>query len=67
LYQITTSKAQYSCKSIVIATGFYDIPYLMEVEGEDLPKVTHYYEEPHFYSMQNVLVVGANNSAVDAA
>lgn len=66
-YQITTSKAQYSCKSIVIATGFYDIPYLMEVEGEDLPKVTHYYEEPHFYSMQNVLVVGANNSAVDAA
>jgi thioredoxin reductase (NADPH) len=39
----------------------------MEVEGEDLPKVTHYYEEPHFYSMQNVLVVGANNSAVDAA
>lgn len=67
LYQITTSKAQYSCKSIVIATGFYDIPYLMKVEGEDLPKVTHYYEEPHFYSMQNVLVVGANNSAVDAA
>ena len=67
LYQITTSKAQYSCKSIIIATGFYDIPYLMEVEGEDLPKVTHYYEEPHFYSMQNVLVVGANNSAVDAA
>ncbi|MGX7686597.1 YpdA family putative bacillithiol disulfide reductase [Flectobacillus sp. BAB-3569] len=67
LYQINTSKSQYQCKSIVIATGFYDIPYLMEVEGEDLPKVTHYYEEPHFYSMQNVLVVGANNSAVDAA
>ncbi|MDI9858601.1 YpdA family putative bacillithiol disulfide reductase [Flectobacillus roseus] len=66
-YQINTSKSQYQCKSIVIATGFYDIPYLMEVEGEDLPKVTHYYEEPHFYSMQNVLVVGANNSAVDAA
>lgn len=67
LYQVNTSKSQYQCKSIVIATGFYDIPYLMEVEGEDLPKVTHYYEEPHFYSMQNVLVVGANNSAVDAA
>lgn len=67
LYQICTSKALYHCKSIVIATGFYDIPYLMEVEGEDLPKVTHYYAEPHFYSMQNVLVVGANNSAVDAA
>ncbi|MFY7826413.1 MAG: YpdA family putative bacillithiol disulfide reductase [Flectobacillus sp.] len=67
LYQINTSKSQYQCKSIVIATGFYDIPYLMDVEGEDLPKVTHYYAEPHFYSMQNVLVVGANNSAVDAA
>jgi thioredoxin reductase (NADPH) len=39
----------------------------MNVAGESLPKVTHYYQEPHFYAMQKVLVVGANNSAVDAA
>lgn len=35
--------------------------------GEDLPKVTHYYKDPHFYAFQKVLVVGAQNSAVDAA
>jgi thioredoxin reductase (NADPH) len=66
-YDIQTSKSTYQTKSIVIATGFYDIPYLMNVEGENLPKVTHYYEEPHFYALQKVVVVGANNSAVDAA
>ena len=66
-YTIHTKKGQYETKNIVIATGFYDIPYLMDVAGENLPKVTHYYEEPHFYALQKVVVVGANNSAVDAA
>jgi thioredoxin reductase (NADPH) len=51
----------------VIATGFYGLPYLLDVPGEGLPKVTHYYQDPHFYAFQKVLVVGANNSAVDAA
>lgn len=67
IYTIHTKKSQYEAKNIVIATGFYDIPYLMNVPGENLPKVTHYYEEPHFYALQKVVVVGANNSAVDAA
>ena len=66
-YEIITKKNTYQTKSIVIATGFYDIPYLMNVEGENLPKVTHYYDEPHFYALQKVVVVGASNSAVDAA
>jgi thioredoxin reductase (NADPH) len=66
-YSVKTSKSTYQTKNIVIATGFYDIPYLMKVKGENLPKVTHYYEEPHFYALQKVVVVGANNSAVDAA
>ncbi len=66
-YFVTTTKSTYQTKSIVIATGFYDIPYLMNVEGENLPKVTHYYDEPHFYALQKVVVVGASNSAVDAA
>ncbi|HLA53343.1 MAG TPA: NAD(P)-binding domain-containing protein, partial [Flavitalea sp.] len=52
---------------MVFATGFYDIPVLMHIPGEDLPKVTHYYKDPHFYATHNVVVVGANNSAVDAA
>lgn len=67
IYTIKTTKSEYQAQHIIIATGFYDIPYLMNVPGEDLPKVTHYYEEPHFYALQNVVVVGANNSAVDAA
>ncbi len=67
VYFIKTSKSNYSAKKIIIATGFYDIPVLMNVEGEDLPKVYHYYKEPHFYYGQKVVVVGASNSAADAA
>ncbi|MFN3848720.1 MAG: YpdA family putative bacillithiol disulfide reductase [Spirosomataceae bacterium] len=66
-YKISTTKSDYETKNVVLATGFYDIPFMMNVEGEDLPKVTHYYKDPHFYAMTKVLVVGANNSAVDAA
>ncbi len=66
-YEITTGKATYHTANIIVATGFYDIPNLMHIPGEDLPKLTHYYKEPHFYAMQKVVVVGANNSAVDAA
>ena len=50
-----------------MCTGFYDIPYLLAVKGEELKKVKHYYNDPHFYAFQKVLVVGAANSAVDAA
>ncbi|MBX2921032.1 MAG: YpdA family putative bacillithiol disulfide reductase [Chitinophagaceae bacterium] len=66
-YKVTTAKASYQARYIIIATGFYDVPVLMNIPGEDLPKVTHYYKEPHFYAMHKVVVVGANNSAVDAA
>lgn len=66
-YRVTTTKENYHGTYVVIATGFYDIPVYMHIPGENLPKVTHYYKEPHFYAMQKVLVVGASNSAVDAA
>ena len=66
-FEVTSTKATYTCKHLILATGFYDIPVRMNVPGEDLPKVTHYYKDPHYYAFQNVLVVGANNSAVDAA
>lgn len=65
--KVKTGKAIYDADNVIIATGFYDIPYLLNVPGENLPKVTHYYKDPHFYAFQKVLVVGANNSAVDAA
>ncbi len=67
LFTVTTSKNVYEADNVVISTGFYDVPVMMNIPGEDLPKVKHYYKEPHFYAYQKVLVVGANNSAVDAA
>jgi thioredoxin reductase (NADPH) len=66
-YKVISPAAEYLTKNLIVATGFYDIPNLLHIPGEDLPKVRHYYKEPHFYAMQNLLVVGANNSAVDVA
>jgi len=66
-FEIQTSKTKYKAKNIIISSGFYDLPNTMDIPGEDLPKVSHYYQDPHFYAMQNVLVVGASNSSVDAA
>jgi len=66
-YHILSSKTEYVAANIIISTGFYDIPNLLNIPGEDLPKVKHYYKDPHFYAKQHVLVVGANNSSVDAA
>jgi thioredoxin reductase (NADPH) len=66
-YEVITSKQTYHTANVIIATGFYDIPNLLNIPGEDLPKVTHYYKDPHYYATQKVVVVGANNSSVDAA
>lgn len=66
-FLVTTTKGNYSAKNIIIATGFYDIPNYMNVPGENLPKVSHYYKEPHLYAQQKVVVIGASNSSVDAA
>jgi thioredoxin reductase (NADPH) len=67
LFEVVTSKAKYISRNLILATGFYDLPNLMHVPGEDLPKVTHYYKEPWPYIGQKVLVVGGANSAVDVA
>ena len=66
-YELKTTKGVYKTKKIVLATGFYDIPYLLEVPGENLDKVLHYYKEPHTFFGMNVAVVGSANSAVDVA
>jgi thioredoxin reductase (NADPH) len=66
-HQLTTSRGNYTSKAVVLALGFYDLPYLLNVPGEDLPKVKHYYDEPHPYFAQKIVVVGAANSAVDVA
>ncbi len=66
-HRLVTSKGEYLARAIILATGFYDIPYLLNVKGEDLPKVKHYYDEPYPYFRQKIIVVGAANSAVDVA
>ncbi len=66
-YQIRTTKSNYLARSIIISTGFYDTPRLLDVPGENLAKVSHYYNDPHPYTGQKLLIVGAANSACDAA
>ncbi len=62
-----TPKGSYTSRAVVVATGFYDVPRHLGISGEDLPHVKHYYDDPHPYHGQRVVVVGAANSAVDAA
>lgn len=64
---VTTPRDTYRARAVILALGFYDLPYLLNVPGEDLPKVKHYYTEPHPYFGQHIVVVGASNSAVDVA
>lgn len=67
MHKVGTSKGTYFAKNVVVATGFYDLPNYINVPGEDFPKVNHYYGDPHYYAIQKTIVVGASNSAVDAA
>jgi len=67
IYAIVTDKGAYHARHVIIATGFYDIPNMLHIPGEHLAKVNHYYKDPHFYAAQKVVVIGANNSSVDAA
>ncbi len=66
-FTVLTDKNTYITNRIILATGFYDIPNLLNVPGETLNKVSHYYDNPHYYSGQKLAVIGASNSAVDAA
>lgn len=67
LFQIRSTKDSYIAKNIIISTGFYDVPVRLNIPGEELPKVKHYYKDPHYYAFQNVAVIGAGNSSVDVA
>lgn len=67
LKKVITDKAEYNCKNLVIATGFYDFPNLLNIPGEDLPKVSHYYKEAHPFTGRKLVIIGASNSSSDAA
>ena len=66
-YQIITDKTVHYGRKVILATGFYDLPKMLNVPGELSSKVQHYFSEGHPYAFKNTIVVGASNSAVDAA
>ena len=66
-FLVISAKTTYAAKNVIVSTGFYDIAVNLNIPGEELPKVKHYYHDPHFYALQKVLVVGSSNSAIDVA
>lgn len=66
-YQILTTKGTFEADNVIVATGFYDTARMLNIPGEDLKKVKHFYDDPHPYVDQKVLVIGAANSACDVA
>ncbi|MEZ5398994.1 MAG: YpdA family putative bacillithiol disulfide reductase [Bryobacteraceae bacterium] len=66
-FSVETEKGCYAVRKVILATGYYDRPNYLNVPGEDLPKVIHYYKEAHPYYNHDVAVVGGKNSAAIAA
>jgi thioredoxin reductase (NADPH) len=66
-FTVATERGRHTARHVAIATGFFDRPRMLDVEGEDLPHVSHYYREPYGYSGLDVTVIGAKNSAARAA
>lgn len=66
-FTIKTDQGEIQTRNVVVATGFYDLPNKLNVPGDDLPHVSHYYKEPYHHARQSVVVIGAKNSAAKAA
>lgn len=66
-FVVTTDRGEYAARHVILSTGFFDEPNYLDVPGEDLPKVTHYYREPYPYVRQKIAVIGARNSAAKAS
>jgi thioredoxin reductase (NADPH) len=67
VFHLTTSRGNYDARRVIVATGYFDATNRLNVEGEDLPHVSHFYDEPYRYALSDVVVVGGRNSAVEAA
>ncbi len=66
-FLVLTSRGEYLCKKVILSTGYYDVPRKINVPGEDLPHVNHYYDEPYRYTRMKAVVVGGANSAIETA
>ena len=67
VFEVNTSKGLFKAKKIILSTGYYDVPKYLNIPGEDLPHVSHYYDEAFKYTKTNVVVVGGANSAIETA
>jgi|SRR5690554_5500263 len=67
VFTVFTSKGNFTSRYVVVATGYFDKPRLLNIPGEDLPGVSSYYKEPYAHSFQKVVIVGGGNSAIEAA
>lgn len=67
IFHVFSGGQIFRSKNVIVATGFYDIPNYLNVPGENLPILNHYFKEAHPYAFQEITIIGANNSAVDAA
>ena len=66
-FNVETAAARYRARNVVLATGYYDNPNMLGIPGEELPHVSHYYTEAHPYFERDVVVIGGQNSAAEAA
>ncbi|MGH9393961.1 MAG: YpdA family putative bacillithiol disulfide reductase [Terriglobales bacterium] len=66
-FEVRTSRRRYRAATVVIATGYYDPPNLMNIPGEELPHVFHYFQEAHAFAGQEVAVIGGKNFAAETA
>lgn len=66
-FLVQSSRGEYLCKKVVLSTGYYDVPRKINVPGEELPHVNHYYDEPYKYTRTKAVVVGGANSAIETA
>jgi thioredoxin reductase (NADPH) len=67
IFKVETDQGDFYAEKVIIATGYFDIPRKLNIPGEELPHVSHYYEEPYAHSFQKVVIVGGGNSAIEAA
>lgn len=67
LFQVDTNKGTFTAQKVILATGYFDVARLLNIKGENLPHVSHYYDEPYRHSFQKVVIVGGGNSGIEAA
>ncbi|MFY8000112.1 MAG: YpdA family putative bacillithiol disulfide reductase [Candidatus Kapaibacteriota bacterium] len=67
VFLVDTTRTKLAARRVIVATGYYDATNRLNVEGEDLPHVSHYYDEPYRYALSDVVIIGGRNSSVEAA